>query len=65
LPRRNDGDVGLDDCAAFAGCLSGPKEAAGFVSPSPACLNTFDFYPADGDVDSADFAEFQRAFEES
>jgi hypothetical protein len=61
----HDGDVDLDDYAEFPACLSGPKEAAGFVPPSPGCLKTFDFDPADGDVDAADFAAFQRAFEGS
>jgi probable HAF family extracellular repeat protein len=58
----HDGDVDLDDHAEFAACLSGPKEAAGFVPPSSACLKTFDFDPADDDVDLADFAAFQQAF---
>jgi probable HAF family extracellular repeat protein len=61
----HDGSVGLDDYAGFVACLSGPKEAAGFVSPSAACLTTFEFDPADGDIDLGDFAAFQRAFEGS
>lgn len=57
--------VGVLTVPAYAACLSGLKEAAGFVSPSPACLQTFDFDPTDGDVDAADFAGFQRVFEGS
>ena len=45
--------------------MSGPKEGGGFVSPSEDCLKAFDFAPADGDVDLADFAEFQATFEGS
>jgi hypothetical protein len=59
----HDGDVDLDDYTEFTACLSGPNEVAGFVPPSPACLKTFDFDPADGDIDLGDFASFQRAFE--
>ncbi len=57
-----DGDVNLDDVAVFVDCMSGPIGAAGFVAPSIKCLSTFDFAPADGDVDLQDFAEFQRVF---
>ncbi|UCG17074.1 MAG: hypothetical protein JSV19_03390 [Phycisphaerales bacterium] len=59
----HDGDIDLDDYAAFAVCVSGPAGGAGFVPPSAACLAAFDFDPADADVDLADFAAFERAFE--
>jgi hypothetical protein len=59
-----DGVVTLDDYAVFADCLNGPV-----TGPSPAlptlpddCLAAFDV-DADGDVDTADFAGFQRAFD--
>ena len=58
-----DGDVDLDDYAAFADCLAGPDE-----TPTPsaaecvdACLAAFDL-EFDRDVDLADFAGFQEAF---
>jgi hypothetical protein len=59
----HDGGIGLDDYAQFAACLSGPAEGASFVTPSAACLKAFDFASTDGDVDLADFAEFQKAYE--
>ncbi len=51
-----DGDVDLDDQAAFHGCLTGP----GGSPPGPGC-DLFDF-GIDDDVDLRDFAEFQQAF---
>jgi hypothetical protein len=58
-----DGDVDLDDHAAFVDCAAGPDTA-----PSPtlaecveACQDAFDFND-DGDVDVGDFAEYQEAF---
>ena len=59
-----DGDVDLDDHSAFRDCLAGPG-----ATPNPAslecigaCRAAFDFAPGDGDVDLADFGEFQEAF---
>ncbi len=58
-----DGDVDVEDLAAFAECLAGPD-----LTPAPAdqtcghlCFDAFDF-DGDEDVDLADFAEFQVAF---
>jgi hypothetical protein len=51
-----DGDVDLDDYAAYVGCVTGP--AAGGVTPD---CETFDFN-LDNDVDLCDFAQFQKAF---
>jgi hypothetical protein len=51
----HDGDVDLDDFAAFAACMAGPQ-----VGP-PADCEAADIEP-DGDVDFRDFAAFQRAF---
>lgn len=42
----HNGFVDLDDYAVFAGCISGPKEGAGFTPPSPACLEAFDLAPS-------------------
>lgn len=58
-----DGDVDLDDFAAFYDCLSGPDQAP---TPDPPtapqdCLSAFDF-DADSDVDLLDFGAFQLAF---
>ncbi len=50
-----DGDVDAADLAAFAGCMSGPGNAAG-PGCSPADLD------GDTDVDLADFAQVQRGF---
>lgn len=41
----HDGDIDLDDYAEFVACISGPKEGAGFVTPSEACLKAFDVMP--------------------
>jgi len=57
-----DGDVDLTDHAALTACLSGPAEGDGFVPPSSACLQVFDFSVPDGDVDLVDIASFQNAF---
>ncbi len=65
IPRgdwNGDGNVTLADFPQFIECMSGPIGAPGFVSPSPECLNAFDFDTPDGDVDLQDFAAFQRAF---
>jgi hypothetical protein len=56
-----DGEVGLDDLAAFEGCVSGPAGAVEFVPPTPACLDYSDF-DADQDVDLLDWGWFQAAF---
>ncbi|HUU83896.1 MAG TPA: hypothetical protein VM243_10365 [Phycisphaerae bacterium] len=61
----HDGDLDLADFAELAGCVSGPVGGAGFVTPSEACLRTFDFTPGDGDVDLADVGRFQESFEGS
>ena len=56
----NNGRVDLLDHTVFADCLTGPD-----TQPTPTsvtaeeCLETFDF-DADTDVDSEDFAQFQR-----
>ena len=59
-----DGAVGLDDFHVFGGCLAGPGLLP--TPPSPecldACLAAFDFAPADGDIDVADFAALQCLF---
>ncbi len=57
-----DGQVDLDDFAAFATYVAGPGEAP-LASPEclDAVLTAFDFN-GDGDVDLADFATFQAAF---
>ena len=60
---NHDGVVNAADYAQFAACLSGPFDGVGFVPPSAACLDAFDFAPADGDVDLADFAAFQAVYE--
>ena len=52
-----DGDVDLDDCAAFPECLVGPLETPG----KQACA-AFD-YDNDGDVDLPDTAKLQRSFD--
>ncbi|MCK4657905.1 MAG: hypothetical protein KAV82_00145 [Phycisphaerae bacterium] len=60
-----DGDVDLDDYAAFADCMGGPDVPPDPQSPevSQMCLNVFDF-DSDVDVDLADFAVFQAIFTE-
>jgi hypothetical protein len=56
-----DQDTDLDDFAAMVTCLGGPSGVpTGVITPCvPSCLAAFDFEP-DGDIDLADFAEFQR-----
>jgi hypothetical protein len=52
-----DGDVDLQDLAAFTGCLNGPNIPwAG--GPECVCLDT----EPDGDVDLNDFTGFQEEF---
>ncbi len=51
----NDGTVDLDDYRRFTPCMNGPAELLG-----PDC-ECFDL-DSDGDVDTRDFAEFQRGF---
>lgn len=53
-----EGDIDLDDYAAFAPCLeaSGPG-----IDPGAECLRVFDF-DEDGDVDLGDFHEFGLRF---
>ena len=55
-----DGDVDLDDYAAFADCLAGPELVPGITQPqcAAACKAAFDL-DGDGDVDLADFAQLQ------
>ena len=50
-----DGDVDLDDYAAFSGCLVGPSGGL----PSPCRSGNFDL---DADVDLDDFSSFQEIF---
>ncbi|UCG17071.1 MAG: DUF3466 family protein [Phycisphaerales bacterium] len=57
----HDGTIDLS-YAEFAACISGPAEGAGFVPPSDVCLEAFDSWPRDGDVDLKDFAAFQIGF---
>jgi len=57
----HDGDVDLDDYAAFPDCLTGPQEAPAYVPPSLECQEAFDG-DADTDVDLSDFDEFQIQF---
>jgi hypothetical protein len=58
-----DGDVDVDDFAAFTDCLAGPQRPPDPIVPgcADACLDAFD---ADGDEDCDldDFAAFQEAF---
>lgn len=54
-----DGNVDLDDYAAFPGCLSGP----GVAAPSGLCRDAFNF-DLDSDVDLWDFGEFQAVIAE-
>ncbi|MCP4594004.1 MAG: DUF3466 family protein [bacterium] len=44
--ENHNGAVDLDDHAQFVACISGPKEAPGFVAPSQACLEAFDLTPS-------------------
>jgi probable HAF family extracellular repeat protein len=60
---NHDGVVQAADYAQFAACLSGPVEDPGTIPPGAACLAAFDFEPADGDVDLADFGAFQAVYE--
>ncbi len=55
-----DGNINLDDYAAFADCMAGPGQTPDPTPPAlpEQCLETFDF-DFDNDVDAADFAEFQ------
>jgi hypothetical protein len=63
VPGDLDGDLDVDwdDFELFAGCMAGPD----VTIPLPGC-DVFDFaradLDADGDLDMADFAEFQRVF---
>ena len=54
----NDGDVDLDDMAAFDACMSGPDPD---TAPSGPCLGAFD-QDDDQDVDLEDFLPFQAQF---
>jgi hypothetical protein len=54
----NDGDVDLNDYAAFAECASGPNPAS---PPAAACRAAFD-PDKDGDVDHQDYSEFMINF---
>jgi hypothetical protein len=56
-----NGQIDLADHQEFAACFSGPAESSGFVVPSQACRDYFDFN-FDTDVDLADFQGFQAAF---
>lgn len=56
-----DCDVDLDDYELFVECLSGAKEADGYVAPSVECQNVFDL-EGDEDVDKEDFLLFQSLF---
>ena len=58
-----DDDVDLTDFAAIADCLAGPYATPDPLAPecADACLAAFD-EDTDGDVDVADFFEFQAAF---
>jgi len=56
-PGDLDGDGDVDDFVRFTDCLNGPGVAYP-VGCDAADLES----PADGDVDEADFAEFQAAF---
>jgi hypothetical protein len=58
-----DGDVDLEDHAAFADCLAGPNVTPSPTSPrtSQECLGAFDT-DSDADVDVSDFSTFQIAF---
>jgi hypothetical protein len=56
-----DGDVDLDDYAAFDGCLTGPIGGPLYTPPTQACTDSFDV-DADDDVDLYDFAAFSIAF---
>ncbi|MBN1510428.1 MAG: hypothetical protein JXB13_00295 [Phycisphaerae bacterium] len=60
-----DGDIDLEDYAAFADCMAGPDEAPDPTPPAlpEQCLETFDF-DFDDDVDAADFAKFQQILAE-
>ena len=51
----DDYDFDLSDLSAFQLCFSGPADAPGFVTPSAACLDTFDLAGGDGDIDLDDW----------
>ena len=55
MDRDTDGDVDLNDYAAFFGCLSGPS---GGIGPNCGVFNT----DADDDIDLIDYQAFQLAF---
>jgi len=58
-----DGDITLDDYAAFWDCLAGPDVVPQpmWLQCSQSCLEVFD-HDLDTDVDLADFAGFQQVF---
>jgi len=68
-----DGTVGQADLEIFIACASGPAVAydpAGLPQPEPGCTLAPDGqgtvaadFDADGDVDSIDFATFQRSLQ--
>ncbi|UCG16800.1 MAG: hypothetical protein JSV19_01950 [Phycisphaerales bacterium] len=53
-----DGDVDLADFVILAACMTGPDNG-----PVGVGCEMFDFSPKDNDVDLADFAGFQEAFD--
>jgi hypothetical protein len=56
-----DGDSDLWDFTAFQACFSGPETAPGFVPPSAACQEDFDFN-GDQDVDLGDWTALNGLF---